>query len=111
MNKHLSIFNLSYGATVEEIKSARNKLALRWHPDRNRNNLEEATEMMKKINAAHDYLIENIGTPRAVPVQPKNASARWAEMRARRSEPTQPPRPPPPPMPPPEDPRNNKHLQ
>ena len=38
------------------IKKAYYMLAKKWHPDKNPNNLEQANEMMKKINAAYSIL-------------------------------------------------------
>lgn len=38
--------------TIEEATKARRKLALKWHPDRNIRNEEEATEKMQEINHA-----------------------------------------------------------
>ncbi len=38
--------------TIEEAKKVRRKLALKWHPDRNTGNEEEATEKIQEINNA-----------------------------------------------------------
>ena len=43
-------------ATEAEIKRAYRKLALKWHPDKNPNNREEAEEKFKKINEAYSVL-------------------------------------------------------
>lgn len=42
--------------TLKELKTGYRTMAMKWHPDRNPNNIDQATEMMKKINAAYDYL-------------------------------------------------------
>lgn len=42
---------------IEYIKKKYHKLALKWHPDKNKNK-EYATEKFKKINEAYEYLID-----------------------------------------------------
>ena len=32
----------------------------KWHPDKNFNNIEEATRMTKEINEAHDILVAQL---------------------------------------------------
>ena len=51
------VLGLNYGASQLEIKRAFKKLAMKWHPDRNPENVEAATRMMQKINAAYSLLI------------------------------------------------------
>ena len=53
---YYNILEISHNSSIEEIKKARNKLALKWHPDRNRNNITYATEKMKQINQAYEIL-------------------------------------------------------
>jgi len=43
-------------ATPEEIKKAYRKLALKWHPDRNLKNKEEAENRFKDIGEAYSVL-------------------------------------------------------
>ncbi|KAL4480318.1 hypothetical protein ABPG74_020834 [Tetrahymena malaccensis] len=47
---------ISKTATDDEIKKAYRKLALKWHPDKNQNNKEEATEKFKCITEAYEVL-------------------------------------------------------
>ena len=54
--KHLKVLGLDEKADEATIKKAFKKLALLYHPDRNSNNVEEATERFKQINEAHTYL-------------------------------------------------------
>jgi DnaJ-class molecular chaperone len=41
------------------IKKAYHKLSLKWHPDRNPDNVAEATEVFKKIGEAYDVLSDD----------------------------------------------------
>lgn len=43
-------------ATPEEIKKAYRKMALKWHPDRNPKNKEEAENRFKDIGEAYSIL-------------------------------------------------------
>lgn len=52
------ILGIERGVSIVSIKKAFRKLALRWHPDKNPNDLEKATAMMKKLNAAYSLLIK-----------------------------------------------------
>jgi DnaJ-class molecular chaperone len=56
MQDYYQLLGVSKTATEKEIKSAYRKLALKWHPDRNKDNKEEAEEMFKKINKAYETL-------------------------------------------------------
>ena len=64
--KHLKVLGLDEKADEATIKKAFKKLALLYHPDRNSNNVEEATERFKQINEAHTFL-----TSGAAPSQPR----------------------------------------
>ena len=52
------ILGIKYGASKGEISKAFRKMAFKWHPDKNLDNIEYATEMMKKINAAYSWLTQ-----------------------------------------------------
>lgn len=54
----LNIFGLSGELTKEDLKKAYKKASLKHHPDRNTDN-PIATEIMKAINTAFDFLINN----------------------------------------------------
>jgi curved DNA-binding protein CbpA len=65
------------GASFDEIKRARRRLAMKWHPDRHSTNpkrLSEAESRIKEINAAYSYL-----------KRIKNTSARRNQQRSRSS--------------------------
>eukprot|EP00451_Oxyrrhis_marina_P023344 CAMPEP_0204340076 /NCGR_PEP_ID=MMETSP0469-20131031/22298_1 /ASSEMBLY_ACC=CAM_ASM_000384 /TAXON_ID=2969 /ORGANISM="Oxyrrhis marina" /LENGTH=81 /DNA_ID=CAMNT_0051324531 /DNA_START=1 /DNA_END=243 /DNA_ORIENTATION=+ len=49
---------VSTTASDADIKKAYRKLALRWHPDKNPDSHEEATEMFQKIGSAYAILSE-----------------------------------------------------
>jgi len=51
-----AILGVARNATPEELKKAYKKLAIKYHPDRNPNNVEEATAKFKEINEAYDVL-------------------------------------------------------
>ncbi|KAL9187153.1 hypothetical protein ACHAXT_010873 [Thalassiosira profunda] len=53
------------GSKMEEATKARRKLALKWHPDRNIGNEEEATKKMQEINAAYNE-VERMPLPAAM---------------------------------------------
>lgn len=52
----LNVFNLKGDVTEKDLKSEFKKLALKFHPDRN----PLGTEMMKMINTAYTFLIDNL---------------------------------------------------
>lgn len=47
---------VSKTASADEIKSAYRKLAMKWHPDRNPDNKEEATRKFSEISEAYEIL-------------------------------------------------------
>ena len=56
-----AILGVSEKATFDEIKSAYRKLAMIHHPDKNPDNIDAATEMMKKLTAAYVILKKKFG--------------------------------------------------
>ncbi len=54
MKDYYEILGVDKNATLEEIKKAYRKLALKWHPDRNKS--PEAEEKFKEINKAYEVL-------------------------------------------------------
>ena len=55
-NDPYTILGIKPGATQEEIKAAYKGQAMKWHPDRNKGNEENAAEQFKKIGEAYEAL-------------------------------------------------------
>lgn len=53
---YYDILGVSKNASADEIKKAYRKQALTWHPDRNKDNKEEAEKKFKEINEAYQIL-------------------------------------------------------
>lgn len=53
---YYEILGIERTATLEDIKKAYRKLALRWHPDKNPDNREEAEKRFKEIAQAYEVL-------------------------------------------------------
>lgn len=60
LNKALSILELNYPFSPEELKKAYYRAALKHHPDRNNNN-QESTMKFQEIQTANEYLTELVG--------------------------------------------------
>lgn len=56
MKDYYKILGVEKTATEDEIKSAYRKLAMKWHPDRNPGNVEEAKNKFAEINEAYETL-------------------------------------------------------
>ncbi|OPJ82465.1 dnaJ homolog subfamily C member 21 isoform X2 [Patagioenas fasciata] len=56
MKCHYEVLGVKRDAAEEDLKRAYRRLALRWHPDKNLDNAEEAAEQFKLIQAAYDVL-------------------------------------------------------
>jgi uncharacterized protein YbaR (Trm112 family) len=55
---YYSILEIEADSTESEIKKSYKSLALKWHPDKNRNNVDAANEKFKMIAAAYEALID-----------------------------------------------------
>jgi len=56
---YYDILGVSEDADEAEIKKAYRKLAMKYHPDRNKGN-KEAEEKFKEINEAHEVLSDSV---------------------------------------------------
>jgi DnaJ-class molecular chaperone len=56
IQNYYELLEISKDSTEEEIKKAYKKLAIKWHPDKNPNNVIEAENQFKKISEAYQVL-------------------------------------------------------
>ncbi|CAH0555808.1 unnamed protein product [Brassicogethes aeneus] len=56
MVDYYKVLEVPKGATNAEIKKAYRKLALKWHPDKNPDNMDDATKKFKEISEAYEVL-------------------------------------------------------
>ncbi|XP_034717407.1 dnaJ homolog subfamily B member 6b isoform X8 [Etheostoma cragini] len=56
MLEYYQTLGVQKNATQEDIKKAYRKLALRWHPDKNPDNKEEAEKRFKELSEAYEVL-------------------------------------------------------
>src|ERR1044072_6262622 len=55
---YYKVLGVDKNASETEIKKAYHKLVLKWHPDRNPHNKEQATAKLKEINEAKEVLLD-----------------------------------------------------
>lgn len=56
MVDYYKILEVNRSASVSDIKKAYRRLALKWHPDKNPDNQDEATKKFKEISEAYEVL-------------------------------------------------------
>lgn len=59
MANYYKMLEIADTATKDDIKKAYKKLAMRWHPDKNPNNLDEANRKFKEIAQAYEILSDD----------------------------------------------------
>lgn len=57
--KYMALFNLGSNASLDDLKKAYRRLAVKHHPDRNPSGAEQAHEKMSELNQAYDWLVDN----------------------------------------------------
>ncbi|XP_014488457.1 PREDICTED: dnaJ homolog subfamily B member 6-B-like isoform X1 [Dinoponera quadriceps] len=60
MVDYYKVLEVQRTATGGDIKKAYRKLALKWHPDKNPDNLEEANRRFKEISEAYEVLSDDV---------------------------------------------------
>ena len=55
-NEYYELLNIDKNASDNDIKKSYRKLAMKWHPDKNPDNLKEASSKFKKITEAYSVL-------------------------------------------------------
>ena len=56
---YYDILGLTKKASKDDIKRNYKKMALKWHPDRNRDNKEKEEEKFKKLSEAYEVLSDD----------------------------------------------------
>lgn len=56
MVDYYKVLEVNKNATTADIKKAYRKLALKWHPDKNPENQDEANRKFKEISEAYEIL-------------------------------------------------------
>ena len=77
MVDHYKILEVDKNANEETIRKSYKRLALKYHPDRNKDNQEEATQKFKKISEAYDILGNKVNTIISQELDPGRHVVTW----------------------------------
>ena len=58
MRDHYEVLGIEEDAEDNQIKKAYRKLALKYHPDKNQGNEEEASKKFREVQSAYDVLMD-----------------------------------------------------
>ncbi len=78
MQQYYDILNIDQNASKDDIKKAYKKMALKYHPDRNKD--PTATEQFKKISEAYQYLTKEEKQPTPIKMPYHNPFMNHPEM-------------------------------
>lgn len=53
---YYEVLDLQKTCSEDEVKKGYRKLAMKWHPDKNPDNKEEASEKFREVNEAYEVL-------------------------------------------------------
>jgi hypothetical protein len=79
LSEAYSLLQIKPGATDEQIASAFKKMAMLYHPDRNRDNDQWANEKMSGINSAYNFIMSSRFTATEEPLTAKQPKPRRPE--------------------------------
>lgn len=77
MRCHYEVMEVDKDATADELKTKYRKLALKWHPDKNTDNIDEATQRFKEITAAYTTLSDPTERCHAPALPPRGGISSW----------------------------------
>jgi hypothetical protein len=85
MSNPCRILEIDASATPEDIRRAYRKLALRYHPDKNRDNSEKAHAAMVEVNIAYEQLTKRLPESSASTSTPRAHARQEGSKRSRNS--------------------------
>lgn len=59
---YYKVLGVDKSATADELKKAYKKMALKWHPDRNKDKEEAASKKFKEVSEAFEVLNDDVSS-------------------------------------------------